>query len=156
MGVFPIPGFSGQSLIKKNWHNSRTSDDMKLGPVNKLDKKIWRRRHAVNCDVIVIFPIYSLFGAIQKLDFGRIFCKTYIFINSNLLSYKNWKQNLKISGTALTLLLWVKVLFLQKKKMLLFCKKNADISKIKRTLVLKGKFSETTYVCILTYQIPRN
>ena len=31
---------SGQSLIKVNCHNSRTSDDidMKLGPVTKLDK----------------------------------------------------------------------------------------------------------------------
>ena len=31
----------GQSLIKENCHNSRTSDDinMKLGPVPKLDKK---------------------------------------------------------------------------------------------------------------------
>ena len=37
-GVFPI---SGQSLIKENCHNSRTSDDigMKLGPVTKLDKR---------------------------------------------------------------------------------------------------------------------
>ena len=32
---------SGQSLIKVNCHNSRTSDgiDMKLGPVTKLDKR---------------------------------------------------------------------------------------------------------------------
>ena len=31
---------SGQSLVKENCHNSRTSDntDMKLGPVTKLDK----------------------------------------------------------------------------------------------------------------------
>ena len=34
-----------------------------------------------------------------------------------------------------------------------FFKKNADISKIKGTLVLKGIFSETTYVCLLTCQI---
>ena len=46
-----------------------------------------------NCDVIVIFPIYSQFGAIQKPDSKRIVCKTYVFINSNLLSYKNWKLN---------------------------------------------------------------
>ena len=32
---------SGQSLIKDNCHNSRSSDDIdrKLGPVTKLDKK---------------------------------------------------------------------------------------------------------------------
>ena len=42
-----------------------------------------------NCDVIIIFPIYGQFGAIRKPDSGRIVCKTYIFINSNLISYKN-------------------------------------------------------------------
>ena len=38
MVVFPI---SGQSLIKENCHNSKTSDDidMKLGPVTKLDQR---------------------------------------------------------------------------------------------------------------------
>ena len=48
---------------------------------------------SANCDIIVIFPIYGQFGAIRKPDFGRMVSKTYIFINSNLLSYKNWKQN---------------------------------------------------------------
>ena len=32
-------------------------------------------------------------------------------------------------------------------------KKNADISKIKGALVLKGIISETIYVCVLTCQI---
>ena len=44
-------------------------------------------------------------------------CKTYIFINSYLSFDKNWKQNQKITITAVTLLLWVKVLF-----RLMFCK----------------------------------
>ena len=48
--------------------------------------------HARNFDVVVIFPIYGQFGAIRKPDFGRMSCKTYIFINSNLLSFKTWKQ----------------------------------------------------------------
>ena len=48
---------------------------------------------SANCDVIAIFPIYGQFGAIRKPNFGRIACKTYIVISSNLLSYKNWKQN---------------------------------------------------------------
>ena len=34
------------------------------------------------------------------------------------------------------------------KKMLSFCKNNADISKIKGVVVLKGIFSETAYVCV--------
>ena len=66
---------------------------MKLGPVNKLDK-----RHettlafdndvmSANYDVIVIV-IYGKFEVILKPDSGRIACKTYIFTKSNLLSYK--------------------------------------------------------------------
>ena len=47
---------------------------------------------SANCEVIVIFQIHGQFGAIRKLDSERIVSKTYIFINSNLLSYKNWKQ----------------------------------------------------------------
>ena len=35
--------------------------------------------------------------------------------------------------------------------MLIFCKKYADTSKIRKVLELKGILSETTYVCVLTY-----
>ena len=66
---------------------------------------------SVNYDVIAIIPIYGRFGANRKPDFGRIVCRTYVFINSNLLSYKKWK---KISYAALALLLCVKVPFLPK------------------------------------------
>ena len=84
---------SGQSFMKENCHNFGTSDyiDMKLGPVTKIDKrnkaapkKLGNNVMLASCDVI---------GAIWKLDSGCIVCKTYIFINSNLLSYRNWKQN---------------------------------------------------------------
>ena len=84
---------SGQSLIKENCDNSRTSDDidMKLGPVVKLDKKRQKNLTVTSCQqtVIIIFLIYDQFGAIQKLNSRRIVYKTYIFINSDLLSYKN-------------------------------------------------------------------
>ena len=73
---------------------------MKLGPVTKLDKrnKIISKElddnvMPTNCDVIVIFSIYGQFGGIRNPDSGCIDCKTYIFINSNFLSYKNRKQN---------------------------------------------------------------
>ena len=46
-----------------------------------------------NCDVIAISSIYGQFGAIWKSDSGRIVYETYIFINNNLSSYKNWRQN---------------------------------------------------------------
>ena len=69
---------------------------MKIGPVTKFDKrdKIESKRIEDdvilgNCHVIANFPNYNQFGAIQKPDFGCIVCKTYIFINGNLLTYKN-------------------------------------------------------------------
>ena len=69
---------------------------MKLGPVPKLDKrnKTTSKKFdddvmSANCDVSVNFPIYGQFGAIRKPDTGRIVCKTYIFIKSNFLFYKN-------------------------------------------------------------------
>ena len=89
---------SGQSLIKENCHNFRTSDDidMKIGPVTKLgkrdktaSKKFDDDVMSANCGIIAIFPIYGQFGAIRKRDSGRIVYKTYIFIYSNLLPYKN-------------------------------------------------------------------
>ena len=65
---------------------------MNLGPVAKLDnknkktlKKFYDDVMSANCDVIVIFPIYGQFGAIQTPDSGRIVCKTYIFIKNNLI-----------------------------------------------------------------------
>ena len=68
---------------------------MKLEPETKLDKrnktipkKFDDNVMSKNCDVIVIFPICSQFGAIWKPDSRRVVCKTYIFINSKFLSYK--------------------------------------------------------------------
>ena len=73
---------------------------MKLGLVTKIDKrnkttseKFDDEVMSVNCDVIAIFPIHGQIEAIWKPDSGRIVRKIYIFINNNLLSYKNWKQN---------------------------------------------------------------
>ena len=70
---------SGQSLIKENCNNSRTSDDinMKLGPVTKRDKrnkttskKFDNDAMSENCDVIVIFSIYGQFGVIRMPNSG--------------------------------------------------------------------------------------
>ena len=73
---------------------------MKIGPVPKIDKKNKTTSKKIDddvmtekCDITAIFPIYVQFGAIRKPDSGRIICKTFIFINTNLLSYKNCKQN---------------------------------------------------------------
>ena len=79
--------------------NSRTSDDidMKLGLVTNLDKKNKQRQKKLTMMPWLLrhgyFPIYGQFGAIRTPNSGCIVCKTYIFINSNFLSYKIWKQN---------------------------------------------------------------
>ena len=68
---------------------------MKLGPVTKLGKRNKTSRKldddvmSRNCDAIAIFSIYGQFGATRKPDSGRRVCKSYVDINSNLLSYKN-------------------------------------------------------------------
>ena len=67
---------SGQSFIKVNCHNSRTSDDidMELGPVTKLDKRNKTMSKRIDddvissCDIIGIFLIYDQFETIQKWD----------------------------------------------------------------------------------------
>ena len=88
--------------MKENCYNSGTSDDtgMKLGPVTKLEKrnkttskKIDDNAMSSNCDIRVVFPIYSQLRAIRNPDSGCIVCKFYNFINSDLLSHKNRKQN---------------------------------------------------------------
>ena len=85
---------------------------MKREPVtkrNKRNKTKLKLFHddamSENCDFNVIFPIDGQFGAIPKPDSGRNVCKTYNFINSNLVSSKKCKQNLKTFNTALTILL---------------------------------------------------
>ena len=58
-----------------------------------MSKKIENDVISGDPDVIVIVLIYSRFGVMWNPDFGHIVCKTYIFINRNLLYYKNIKQN---------------------------------------------------------------
>ena len=53
-----------------------------VNEVNKNDDNV----RSTICDAINIFPI-------DCPDSGCMVCKTYIFINSSLLSYKKWKQN---------------------------------------------------------------
>ena len=67
---------------------------MKLGPVTKPDKRNKTMSNKfddgimlANCDVIVIFLIYGQFEAILGPDSRCLVCKSYIFINSNFLSY---------------------------------------------------------------------
>ena len=68
---------------------------MKFVPVTKLDKgnKTTSKKFHVdimsqNYDVIVIFRILDQFGATRRPDSGHRVCKSYVFSNRNLLSYK--------------------------------------------------------------------
>ena len=68
---------------------------MKLGPVIKLEKgntitskKFEYDIMSTKCDVIIIFPIYGKSEAVWKPDSKCMVCKTYVYINSSLLSYK--------------------------------------------------------------------
>ena len=76
--------------------------DIKRGTVTKLDKKntttlkkIDDDSASVNYDVILIFPVYGWFGAIQNPDSRLMVFDSYILIISSLLSYKTWKRKLK-------------------------------------------------------------
>ena len=113
----------------------------------QLQKKFSDGVISTNCDVIFIFLIFGQFGTIRKPKSGRIVC---IVCNSKLLFYNNWNQSYRISNAALIVMPWVKVLFLVKK---CWCFAKKCISKIKVVLALKGIFSETTYVYVLTKQI---
>ena len=107
--------------VKVSTSKNIGSFDMEL-PMTKFDKRNTQTSKTFdngvmskNFDVTDFFLIYGKFAAILELNSRRMVYKTYIFINSNLLPYRSWKQNWKISNTALILLFWVKVLFLQKK-----------------------------------------
>ena len=79
---------------------------MKLGPVSKLDKrntemskKFYDHVMSVNFDVILSFQIYDQSREIEKPDFGRMICNTYISVLRKL------KTELKIHSTALMVML---------------------------------------------------
>ena len=117
--------------MKENCHNSRTSDDidMKLGPVTKLDK--WNKITSKNFnddDILKTYDVIVIFPIYGQLA-------------------TVWKPD----SRCIVYCLKVKVLFLPKNAD--FLQKNADINKIKEALLSKGIFSETSYVCIFTYQI---
>ena len=103
VGIFDFR-ISGQSLIKENCHNSRTSDDidMKLGPVtkrNKRNKKASKKFEdgvmLEKCDVIVIFLIFDHSGAVRRLDSGYRVCKSFIFSNSNCFCLRKTENRTK-------------------------------------------------------------
>ena len=120
---------------------------MKLGPVTELgkgNKKLSKNYNDVmsaNCNVIFIFTIYSQFAAIGKPDFGRISVQLTFSLTITFYLTKTengTKKNLYHSSH--TIAISKGTIFA--KKTITFCQKSADISKVKRALVLKGIFSK--------------
>ena len=68
---------------------------MKFGPVTKLDKRNKTLKKfdvdvmSENCDVIVIFQIFHQLGTVWRSDSRHRVCKSYVFSNGDLLSYRN-------------------------------------------------------------------
>ena len=97
------------------------------------------------CDVIVIFQIYGQFRAIQKHRISDeesaklAFSLKVTFILQKLKKLKNFSHSCHNIALSKGIIFAKKADFLQKK--------NTDISKIKRTLVLQSIFFETTCVC---------
>ena len=95
-GIFDFR-IAGQSLIKENCHNSRTSYDIdnKLGLVTKLDKRNKTTSKKIDVDVMSeIVTSLSFFGFLANLEQseGQILdtkSAKDVFSKSNLLSYEN-------------------------------------------------------------------
>ena len=86
-------GFIVKSLINKDCHNSRTSDDidMKLVLLAKLDKRNTSCKETMT--LLFFFSIYDQFGTIQRLDCRCIVHYSSVFM-SNLLLKTELKKSL--------------------------------------------------------------
>ena len=106
------------------------------------------------CQKIVTSLLFFQFAANLEQSGSRIpDAQSVNFILSLIVTFyltKN-ENRIKISLTQLSLYCFESRYYFGQ-KMLIFCKK-ADISKIKKTLVIKGIFSEITYERLLACQI---
>ena len=97
-GVFPISRYLVNPLSKVIVINPEPvmimtwNLDQQLSVTKQRQKKSTMMSCRKNLTSLPFFSIYGWFGAIRKPDSGCIVCETYIFINSNLLSYKNWNK----------------------------------------------------------------
>ena len=117
---------------------------MKLGPKTKVEKRIKTTSKKFDDNIVSKLQRHHHFfqfmtnleqsgNWIPDLQSVKI---TFSLIATFYLT--KTENRTKKSLTQLSLLIWIKVLFLPK---------NTDIRKIKRALILKGITSETKYVC---------
>ena len=134
---------SGQSLIKENCHNSRTSNDIdtKLGPVTKLDKK----NTTMSKKIVTSLPFFR--STVNLEQFGSRIpdaCSVKRLFSLTVTFYLTKTENrTKKSLTELSYYYFEKKYYFWK-KMLIFCIKNADIRRIKVVMELKDVFSSLT------------
>ena len=95
-----------------------------------------------NCDAIVFFPIMANLQP-SRSKIPDLWCLKLTFSLTKTFYFTKTENRAKKSLTQLSCYCFKVVL---QPKMLIFCKKNVDISKIKEVLVLKGIFSKTTYI----------
>ena len=120
---------SGQSLIKENCHNSRANVDidMKFGSVTKIDKRnkiTSKKLTTTSCQKTV--TSLSFFGFLANLESAKVMFS--VIVTFSLTKPEN---RTKTSLIPLSHCCFEKRYFFGR-KMLFFCKKNDDISKIKR------------------------
>ena len=71
---------------------------MKLGSVTKLDKRNTETSKKLTMtlclQIVALLPFFRFMVNLEQSgSLILVTCKTYIFINGNLLFYENWKQN---------------------------------------------------------------
>ena len=134
--VFPIFVFLVNPL-KENCHNSRTRDDlaMKPGPVTKIDKRnktTSKKLTITSCRKILTSLSFSWFLANLVQSGGQIpdtESAKFMFSLTVTFCLAKTENKTKKSNIALTLLLWVKVLFWI--KIANFCKKMLTSAKLR-------------------------
>ena len=96
---------------RKNWHIGFLTFPIE----KKIENQVGQFFSSPIFEIVSYHEVIDQFEAIWKPNSGFMISKSYIFSNSNLLSYKNWHSS------AFILLFWVKVFLYQ--KMLTFYKK---------------------------------
>ena len=141
MSDFPI---SGQSLITESCHNFRTIDDihMKLWSVTKFDRRNNTTSKKIDYDVIsASYDIFVIFFFMVNLEQSWSWIPEAWSIKLTF----SIKVTFYLTKTETRTKKYLKNLY--PKNVDFFPKKNANISKTKRALVLNSIVSENNCVC---------
>ena len=133
--------------------------DMKLGPVTKNLTRETRQRQkkltVTSCRQIVKSLAFSQFMANLQPSVSRMqdAWSITLTIPSIATFYLTKSENRTEKSLTQVSCYCFEYRSFFCKKMLIFCKRSVDTSKINGVLVLKLIFFETTYVCVRVYQV---